>query len=304
MKASDHTLLLTPHIVEKIWGGPRLAPIKAQKNAAAIGETWEISRLQDGPSFCQGKALDQLVTQEHLPYLVKLIDTSDHLSVQVHPNDQYAKEHNLGLGKSECWLVLEANEGAGIYLGFKSGVKKEDFYQAAIKAQDLSSYLNFFPVKRGDFFWVPAGAIHAIGAGVFLAEVQQSSGITYRVWDWNRVDSKGQARQLHIKEAFEVINFEEKFNQELIGGHKKNVLDQKQKLIQHPQFEVEIIPLKAKQTVVIEALAQRCCGLLNLGAGVELEQHSLISYQAALLKAGEKTQVQAQENYSYLLVVR
>lgn len=191
----------------KIWGGHRLANYFQATADQKIGESWIISRHPEGPGQVDGVGLDTLVSEDQLPYMIKLLDTSDNLSVQVHPGDEYARRVENSSGKTECWFVLDAAEGAGIYLGFKEGVSKEDISHALKSREDLSSYLNFYPVKKNDFFFVPAGSIHAIGKDVFLAEVQQSSGITYRVWDWNRVDDQGQSRELHIDKALDVSEF-------------------------------------------------------------------------------------------------
>lgn len=219
-------------LVYKIWGGQRLSALKkvAPQNDLAenLGEVWEISSLQEAKT---------VTLDEPLSYLFKLIDTSDYLSVQVHPQDEYALEHTGGKGKSECWVILESLPGACLFLGFKPGVTREKFRAAVTAGEDLSSLLVKYTVNPGDVFVVPAGAVHAIGPGILLAEVQQSSGVTYRVWDWNRVDSKGKPRELHIKEAFDVLNFDSNFQKMLIQYHFKNLFSlSKTQIYQHPDF--------------------------------------------------------------------
>ena len=141
-----------------------------------IGESWEVSRLQEGASRVEEGGLSSLLSHEDLPYLVKYIDAQEVLSLQVHPGNAYAQRYEGSEGKEECWLILQAKEGAGVYFDFRSGVQREDFEQALARGASLENFLNFLPVERGDFLHVPPGTIHAIGAGVFLAEVQQSSG--------------------------------------------------------------------------------------------------------------------------------
>ena len=162
---------LKPHASRKIWGGELLAKLKnipEEKGLDPVGETWEVSAHRDGPSVSEYGKLNEFSNLDEIPYLVKLIETSDNLSVQVHPNDDFAAEYEKDKGKSECWLILDANEGEGIYLGVKSDTTKESFQAAIEKNEDLSKLMNFYPVKNGDFFYVPAGTAHAIGKGVFL----------------------------------------------------------------------------------------------------------------------------------------
>ena len=250
---ADKIHKLRPHISHKVWGGQRLIPLRdlppLTPSVPPVGETWEISRHPDGPAQTEdGESLKKKFSKEQMPYLVKLIDTNDFLSVQVHPDDEFAQTHEGEQGKAECWLVLEAQENAGIYLGFKPGVSRENFEEALKQEKggaNPDSFLAFYPVERGDFFFVPAGAIHAIGKGVLLVEIQQSSGITYRVWDWNRTGSDGNPRPLHLKKAMQVIRFENSFNHPSNFQRKRELLNFTHKnrtsLIQHPQFHVELL---------------------------------------------------------------
>ncbi len=171
-----------------------------------------------------------------LNFLVKLIDARENLSVQVHPNDKWAHELENSRGKTECWLIMNAEPGAGIFLGLKTGAPVNEFVEAVRSGQALDSLLRFFPVKRGDFFSVPAGAIHAIGAGVTLLEVQQSSGITYRVWDWSRTD-----RELHIEKALKVLDPHAvcEVRYDLLSPTKEN-LPKSELLLRHPDFECRL----------------------------------------------------------------
>ncbi len=226
-------------ISEKVWGGNKLSALKNLSHANTIGETWEISTHKDGSSMLGDIPLSEFCS---LSYIVKFIDTSDNLSVQVHPDDAYAKQYENSKGKTECWIILAAGEGAGIYLGFKEGVTKKEFFNAVDSGLPVDKYLNFIPVKKGDFFYLAPGSVHAIGKDVTLCEVQQSSGITYRVWDWNRVGLDGKPRELHIEKAKDVLNFNHEFNQDLLNRKKTALLDKTQilTLAEHEDFKVQL----------------------------------------------------------------
>jgi mannose-6-phosphate isomerase len=199
---------LRPSLQQKIWGGERLKGLK-NSQLAKLGESWEVSIHPDGQSVLEdGRRLGEVVSENEIPYLVKFIDTSDVLSVQVHPDNEYAARVENTKGKMECWLILDAGADAELFLGFNEGVNLEEFKQASLDKKDLTPYLKKYNPKPFDFFFVPPGTIHAIGKDVFLLEVQQSSGITYRVWDWNRVDENGKSRELHPTKAFEVLKLE------------------------------------------------------------------------------------------------
>lgn len=254
---------LRPFIVEKIWGGERIAKLKHWA-ARRIGETLEVSRLQDASSETTQGKLSEALSASELSYVVKFIDTSDNLSVQVHPNDEHAKRLENQTGKTECWYILEAGVGAGVYLGFKSGMTSSKFQKVVKENGSANECLNFIPVKKGDFFYVPAGAIHAIGRDVFLLEVQQSSGITYRVWDWNRLESDGKPRALHIDKAMQVIDFSEKFQRELkTNSHNVN-------LVQHSDFNFSILDISKENKSIEFISSKRYISVISLGEKLEV----------------------------------
>lgn len=260
---------LTPHIVSKIWGGERLAQIRGldQYKDQKVGETWDVSLLSEGPSLYNGRALSEFLNESELPYLVKTIDTSEELSVQVHPGDEYARLHERAMGKTECWLVLDAGKDAGIYLGFKPGVSEHSFFKTLEGGQDISGLLNYYPVKGGEFFFVPAGSVHAIGKNVTLAEVQQSSGITYRVWDWNRVDEKGVGRELHVKKARDVLNFDPASNHQDFFKYRQGLLAAPygvHLLVNHPQFELSLVHLQAGESLKLTQHQGRALSMLKI----------------------------------------
>lgn len=224
-----YPLKFKPFFKEKIWGGQKIArllnrPVPAM---SACGESWELSALEDNVSVVDngylagdndinelieiymGELVGDKVFEKYglgFPLLIKYIDAADDLSVQVHPDDKLAKQRYDMNGKTECWFVIQAEPGAGLYVGFKEGVTREQYWQA-VDDGAVDKLLQFYPVKAGDFFFIPAGTVHAIGKGVLLAEIQQPSDITYRIFDWNRTDAEGNSRELHIDEAYDAIKF-------------------------------------------------------------------------------------------------
>ena len=280
---------LKPTIVRKIWGGKKLEQMKhlpMVENVEPIGETWE-------------------VYLSHLPYLAKFIDTSDELSIQVHPGDEYARTHENSLGKTECWIIVEAEIGAGIYLGLKPNVTKSVLKEALASKKPIDQLLNFYQVKKGDFFYVPAGSIHAIGKGITLAEVQQNSGITYRVWDWERLDEKGVSRELHVDKSLDVINFEAAANTAETFQIKHDLFELKGEtsICTHSHFHLSLMNLK-KGEKVIRAIDQsiRPCSLLNLRGEIIANQTKLDSYQAAILDGEIQLTIEALEDGSVLVI--
>lgn len=215
---------------ERIWGGEKLATEfgkKLPKSVEPIGESWEISGVEGDVSTVangtlKGNNLNELIEVymdelvgdevfkrfgEEFPLLIKLIDAQDNLSIQVHPDDELSAARHNAYGKTEMWHIISAEEGAQIYLGFKEDTTKER-YMEYLNAGKLEELLNSYKVKAGETYFIPAGAIHAIGRGVLLAEIQQTSDITYRVYDFNRVDSAGKTRELHTELALDAISYE------------------------------------------------------------------------------------------------
>lgn len=297
---AENYIILTPHIVEKIWGGSKLATMKdigKDRGIALdrIGETWEVSLLKEGPSFnTQGRPISEILGADAFDYLVKFIDTSDDLSIQVHPDDEYAKKNEHSLGKTECWFILAADKGCGIYLGLKKGVDKVRLERGIVEHENVSELLNFLPIKAGDFFYVPAGTIHAIGKGVTLAEVQQSSGITYRVWDWNRLDSAGNSRELHVKKALDVINFSPVENR--IESFKPKPIEKNQgikTLIEHRDFNLDLYQLNCPTSIEIQRSKEhRPSAVLNLDQSIIFNEKVIRPYQAITIKGDEHLNIQ------------
>lgn len=212
-------LLLTPTGKDYLWGGQRInTEFEKNIDLFPLAETWECSTHPDGPSFCNGKSLIDIIKKNpemlgtrhqgasELPIIIKFIDAKNDLSVQVHPSDEYAmKKENGQLGKTEMWYVLDAANDAKIIYGLKRHCDTKEIRQA-IENGNLMDYLQVVPVKKNDLFFIEPGTIHAICAGVLIAEIQESSNLTYRLYDYNRVGKDGIKRELHIKKALDVVN--------------------------------------------------------------------------------------------------
>lgn len=216
---------LIPAGKDYLWGGTKLKN-EYGKNIpiSPLAETWECSVHPDGLSIIangsnKGKSLKDVLQERpeylgtkfahnrELPILVKLIDAEQNLSVQVHPDDEYAMKHEGQNGKTEMWYIVDAADGASIVYGFEHTVTKE-ILQDAVKEGTLSKQLHKVAVQKGECYYIPAGTVHAIGSGCLIAEVQQSSNVTYRVYDYDRVDKNGQKRELHFDRAVEVMQMQ------------------------------------------------------------------------------------------------
>ena len=214
-------MLLSPAFKDYLWGGTRLKEEFGKKSDLDIvAESWELSTHKDGQSIVAsgefaGMTLGEFVEKnpsvlgenckkfEFFPILIKFIDAKDNLSIQVHPDDEYALKNTGGYGKTEMWYILDCEEGASLYYGFKEEITKEQF-KASIEDNTLLDYLNKVEVKKGDVYFIEAGTVHAIGKGIVICEIQQNSNTTYRVYDYDRRDAQGNARELHVEKALEV----------------------------------------------------------------------------------------------------
>ena len=216
--------LLRPSGKDYLWGGRRLNDeFEKQINLSTLAETWECSTHPDGPSYVTGgefdgecladvikKNLDFLGSKHRgeteLPILIKFIDANKDLSVQVHPTDEYARKYESGQrGKTEMWYVLDVRKGAKLVYGLKHDTSEEKL-RRSIEDGTVMKYLQTVPVKKDDLFFIEAGIIHAIGAGTLVAEIQENSNLTYRLYDYDRVGSDGKKRELHVDKAFQVAN--------------------------------------------------------------------------------------------------
>ena len=224
-----YPLKFTPILKQTLWGGEKLAYKNQDKNIrSSIGESWEISGVQENISVVSegplaGNNLEELtevymgdLVGDHIyeqfgiefPLLIKYIDACDNLSIQVHPDDVVARERHNAYGKTEMWYVVDASPKACLLLGFNKDTDKTE-YLTKLRDNTLPDLLNIEKVKKGDCFFIPAGTVHAIGKGCFIAEIQQTSDITYRIYDYDRRDKNGNPRELHTELATDVIRFKQ-----------------------------------------------------------------------------------------------
>ncbi|SHF01981.1 mannose-6-phosphate isomerase, type 1 [Caldanaerobius fijiensis DSM 17918] len=259
-----YPLKFFPIYMERIWGGNDLKRLFGRDfRSDKVGESWEVACHPHGTSIVsngelKGKNFQEIINTygrkilgnklsqqdiEKFPLLIKLLDANDILSVQVHPDDEYAmKNENGELGKCEMWYVISAKPGAKIIYGLKDGVTKDEF-KKALREGSVERCLNEVEVMPGDVFDVPSGMIHALGAGVVVAEIQQNSDTVYRVYDWNRVGLDGKPRELHVQKALDVIDFDGKYKAEKSRGLK---VSNKTYLVANKHFAVELIPVNGK----------------------------------------------------------
>lgn len=222
-----YPIKFAPILKDKIWGGQKLKTLLNKKSDLPnIGESWEISDVEGDTSIVsngslKGQSLKQLletyksdllglknyeIFKDKFPLLIKFIDAKEDLSIQLHPNDELAAKRHNSFGKTEMWYVFQADKGSNLIVGFNQDMTPEK-YLKHLENKTLTEILNFDEVKEGDTYFIEVGRVHAIGAGVMVAEIQQTSDITYRVYDWDRVDANGNERELHNDLAIDAIDF-------------------------------------------------------------------------------------------------
>lgn len=222
-----YPLTFTPIFKDRIWGGNKLSTyLQKEIVSETTGESWEISTVPGAISvvnngLLKGKNINEIIDLypteilgksvvarfgKQFPLLLKFIDAKEDLSIQLHPNDALAKARHDSFGKTEMWYVMQADETSRLIVGFKKQTNPDEYLEK-LAAKNLVSLLNEYPVKKGDVFFLETGTIHAIGAGVLVAEIQQTSDVTYRVYDWDRVATNGETRALHTDLALEAINY-------------------------------------------------------------------------------------------------
>ncbi len=223
----NYPLKFTPILKNKIWGGDKLKDLlHKDTDDINVGESWEICTVDRDISLVangdqKGRSLKELIEiykgdllgnsvfqnfGDQFPLLIKFIDAKEALSIQLHPNDQLAGERHQSFGKTEMWYVMQADDQANLIVGFKKEVSKEEYINH-VQNKSLTEILNIDQVKKGDVYFIPTGRVHAIGAGVLLAEIQQTSDITYRIYDWDRQDDQGNYRELHTEDALDALDF-------------------------------------------------------------------------------------------------
>lgn len=238
----NYPIKFKPILQDKIWGGSKLRDLLNKDTIRdRVGESWEISGVEGNVSIVEkgpdkDKKLTDLIAEykgdlvgdkiynkfgNDFPLLIKFIDAKTDLSVQLHPNDELAKQRHNSFGKTEMWYVMQADKGSKLNIGFKKDLDKREYLEYLDNGK-ITELLNFEEVKKGDSVFINTGKVHAIGGGVLLAEIQQTSDITYRIYDWDRVDAKGQSRDLHTALAIDAIDFKKKDDYKLNYEEKIN----------------------------------------------------------------------------------
>ncbi|MDG1730114.1 MAG: mannose-6-phosphate isomerase [Algibacter sp.] len=258
MHKTLYPLKFTPILKDKIWGGTKLKTLlNKASDLPNIGESWEISDVEGDVSIVsngdlKGQPLkhlletykDQLIGGKNykifgnkFPLLIKFIDAKEDLSIQLHPNDELAAKRHNSFGKTEMWYTLQADEGSNLIVGFNQDMTPEK-YLSHLENKTLTEIVNFDKVKEGDTYFIEVGRIHAIGAGVMVAEIQQTSDITYRVYDWDRVDDEGNERELHNDLAIDAFDFNMPDNFRVNYSKEKN---QSNQMVSCPYFTTNYI---------------------------------------------------------------
>ena len=292
-----YPLKFKPIFKDKIWGGKRLKTLfnKDFSPLPNCGESWELSGVKENLSvvengFLAGNNISELIEVymgelvgervfekygTEFPLLIKLMDTDSYLSIQVHPDDVYALKNHESLGKTEMWIVLDAQPGAEIITGFNRDVTPEEYVEK-LESGKLKEILNVEMAQAGDVFYIPAGRIHAIGAGITLLEIQQTSDVTYRVYDWDRKDEEGNYRELHTQQALEVLDFKK------YDTYKTDYILEKDtpaELVRSPYFTTRMMELNNERELdysFVDSFVIYCCiqgnCMINYTGGVEVMQ--------------------------------
>jgi mannose-6-phosphate isomerase len=305
-----HPLKFTPVFKYRLWGGEKLKSVlNKEYSESNIGESWEISDVEEGETvvdsgFFQGKTLKDLTETykaaflgkgvyekfgNKFPLLIKFIDAKTPLSIQVHPGNEIAKERHNSFGKNEMWYVMEADKDAELIVGFDEKLDKKDYDTYVIDGSILE-VMHHENVAEGDTFYIPTGRVHAIGSGVLLAEIQQTSDITYRIYDYNRVDAKtGVLRDLHNDLAVDVIDFECHEEYKTNYETKTNASN---KLVHSPYFTTNFLIIKGtlkKNYVLLDSFVIYICVDGSLELNHNDESYSLKKGETMLLPASIDT---------------
>lgn len=256
-------LKLKPVFKDYLWGGKYLKEHYSVEDMDPVAEAWTVSVHPDGCSIVDGGKYDGKTLEEALslmgnevlgenakafdrfPQLIKFIDAAQSLSVQVHPSDEYALKYENQFGKTEMWYILDAKEGAGIYYGLKTEITPEEF-EERIKNNTLTDVLKFIEVKKGETYFIPSGTIHAIGAGLLIAEIQQNSNATYRIYDFGRVGADGKPRELHIEKAKAVSALDVAPSENFVPASDEAI----RKIAECKYFTVDEINVKGEYTLL------------------------------------------------------
>jgi mannose-6-phosphate isomerase len=256
-------LKFEPILKDKIWGGEKLATLLNKQSARKdIGESWEISDVEGDTSIVvngelKGQNLKQLIAEfkadlvgekiythfgEKFPLLIKFIDAKEALSIQLHPHDDLAKKRHNSFGKTEMWYVMQADEKANLIVGFQKEVTSKEYIKH-LENKTLLDILNVDEVENGDVYFIPTGRVHAIGAGVLLAEIQQTSDITYRIYDWDRPNPDGTFRDLHTEEAIDAIDYSAQNSYKTVYSKEQNKASE---IVSCPYFTTNVLPINGE----------------------------------------------------------
>ena len=315
-----------PILKQTLWGGEKIIPFKhLQENLPNVGESWEVSAVEGSESvvangYEKGATLPELVRKykaelvgeanyarfgTKFPLLIKFIDAKLDLSIQVHPGDDLAKKRHNSFGKNEMWYVVDALKGSYLIDGFAKPLAEAD-YAAAVADGSIEGFLNKVNVEVGDVFYIPAGRVHGIGGGTYIAEIQQSSDVTYRLYDYNRRDANGNLRELHTDLAKQAIPFGETTPDP--RTHYAEKLDQLTELVQSPFFTTNVLrltkPMKRDYSAVdsfrvIMTLEGSCCLTSPCGSTVILHPHeaALVPAQSEWINITPDGKVKLLESY-------
>lgn len=265
MKPELYPLQFHPILKERIWGGTKLKTVLNKTITSDItGESWELSTVENDVSVVAngalaGKNLNEIIalnpdallgTEVHkrfgkqFPLLFKFLDAREDLSIQVHPNDELAKKRHNSFGKTEMWYIMQADENARIIVGFKENSSRREYLEN-LENKTLLSILDQIGTKKGDVFFLETGTVHAIGAGIVLAEIQQTSDITYRIYDFERKDANGNERELHVQKALDAINYN------VVDSRKaySHFPNQSNEIVDCPYFTTNFIPLDSQTNI-------------------------------------------------------
>lgn len=261
----NYPIKFIPILQDKIWGGNKLREILNKKTSRdSVGESWEISGVEGAISVVangddKGLRLTELIAKykgdlvgnkiydkfgDEFPLLIKFIDAKTDLSVQLHPNNKLARQRHNSFGKNEMWYVMQADPGSKLNIGFNKELDKLEYLEYLEKSK-ITELLNFEEVEKGDSIFINTGKVHSIGGGILLAEIQQTSDITYRIYDWNRKDNEGQSRELHTALALDAIDFEKKDDYRLHYEQRENTSSE---IASCKYFTTNFLPVKGELT--------------------------------------------------------
>lgn len=318
-----YPLKFQPLFHYRIWGGEKLKTVlNKEYSEDSIGESWEISTVPNNETVVtsgalKGKTINNLIAEygadflgeevlkrfgTEFPLLIKFIDAKTPLSIQVHPNDALAKERHNSFGKNEMWYVMGADKDAELIIGFNKQLNKES-YKEAIDKGDIEDALNNVNVVKGDTFFIPAGRVHAIGAGVMIAEIQQTSDVTYRIFDFNRIDKKtGTKRELHTAQSVDAIDFN------LIDNYKTaySTSEINNKLVHTQYFKTNILVVEGETSIKVSKIASfkiLICVEGDLEITYQNQNYSLKKGETMLLPAALEEAITLTSNTAKVLEV-